>query len=160
MFERISFHSLGEIRAVVASKQKLVVSILDGLESEERPSFEGFGDVLRLTFEDTCEATKLASADSWPDEPTTADNLRFAQRRGERVFALSDAHQILEFVNRHRLAPDRTELLVHCFGGISRSAAVASWLSMRYWIPLHGPRSIEHANPRVLRLLDKAAGRH
>lgn len=80
---------------------------------------------------------------------------------GERAPTLEDARRIVEFVQRHHGDGTPIRLLVHCYGGISRSAAVAHWASVRLQVPIGnaGEWTTDYANPRLLRLLDKASGR-
>ena len=75
---------------------------------------------------------------------------------------LSDAERIVEFIDKYRDAPEEVRLIVHCHGGVSRSAAVAKWAGEFYRVPLpqldDGIHLLDGANPRVLRLLVKAIG--
>jgi predicted protein tyrosine phosphatase len=159
MFKEVVFHSLDEMRQVVPDTDTVVISILDASEERGRPPLAGFRDVLRLQFEDTTEEDNRHYPGPWPDEPTEAEHARYAQCIGERICTLSDAHAIVQFLARHHGAFEQLRLLVHCQGGISRSAAVASWASVVYWAPITGVRSPEYPNARLMRLLDKAAGR-
>lgn len=156
MFKEVLFHSLEEMRLVAPSSTTVVISILDVSEEFGRPPLEGFRDVLRLQFEDTYENEGTSP---WPDEPSEAEHARVVQMVGERVCTLSDARAVIAFLEKHHSSFDQLTLVVHCQGGISRSAAVASWASVRYWAPMVGVRSAEWPNLRLLRLLDKASGR-
>lgn len=151
MFRTIEFLSLEKMRLRTPREDAVVVSILDIHESQRRPDLAGWGAALSLTFEDTYEECKAAST-PWPDEPSDAEHARFAQGAGERVPALSDAKLIAEFLLLHGRAPGKVDLLVHCFGGISRSAAVAQWASVRFFTPM--ARVPTYPNLRLLRLLD------
>lgn len=160
MFKEVMFLSAEKMRMLKPSMDSVVVSILDKSEEHNRPKLEGFRDVIRLHFEDTYEECKLAEAGSWPDEPTDEEHARFAQGRGERVPTLSDAQVIVAFLDKHHQTFDQLTLVAHCQGGISRSAAVAAWASARYWAPLVDcMMTTDWANKRLIRLLDKAAGR-
>ncbi len=162
MIEEIAFFSLDEVRRLKAAPDRAVISVLDRSEDPCRPAFDGYGRVLRLHFEDTAEEGKLARAGQWPDEPTPEEHQRFAQGRGERVPALSDALTIVNFLRDCFSDPDVAwHVVIHCYGGISRSAAIAQWASVRYWKPLNaqGRTNTEFANPRLLRLLAIASGR-
>lgn len=156
LFKSVTFTSLEEMKKIPPDNSTIVISILD-LDEElrfKRPNLEGFKDSLTLSFEDTFEECKLKSENDWPDEPSDFEHSIFCQSKNEKVPALSDAVKIINFIRKHR-NQDLT-LIVHCFGGISRSAAVASWISTKFWVPLNTDKSLENANPRVLRLLDKA----
>jgi len=156
MLTETLFYSLEQMRLVKPIGDAVVVSILDRSEAAGRPLFSGYRDALRLGFEDTAEEYKLAEAGAWPDNPTDAEHERFAQGKGERVPTLRDAQEIVAFLRKHRSSAEQLKLLVHCKAGISRSAAVAAWAAAAMWIPLGTSRSTAYANPRVLRLLDKA----
>lgn len=157
MFREIHFLSAPEMKRVKPSDAVVVVSILDASEEHaRRKHFRGFRGVLKLGFEDTYEEAKLAQAGWWPDEPTDEEHARFAQQRGERICTLTDATKIVNFLVRHAEMPDSFTLIAHCFGGVSRSAAVAHWASARFFVPIATQRSVEYANKRLLRLMDKA----
>jgi predicted protein tyrosine phosphatase len=158
MFKEVIFLGAEQMAMFKPSLDTVVVSILDKSEEHHRPPLEGFRDVLRLQFFDTWEETKLAVPESWPDEPTEEEHVRFA-RGDEKVPALSHAQEIVAFLDKHHQTFDQLTLVAHCKGGISRSAAVAGWAAARYWAPLTSIMTTEHANPRLMRLLNKAAGR-
>jgi predicted protein tyrosine phosphatase len=158
MFKEILFLNAEEMRRLPPSLDTVVVSMLDKSEEPARPALEGFLDVLRLQFEDTYEEAHDEPPGSWPDEPVAHEYRRFTVCDGERPPMLSDARAIVEFLARHQRAPQPLRLVVHCFGGVSRSVAVANWASARFWVPIRGQSGLDSGNPRLLRLLDKAAG--
>jgi len=158
MFKEVQLYSVEEMAMFKPSKDVVVVSMLDKSEEHKRPPLDGFRDVLRLQFYDTWEEDKLVADGAWPDQPTDEEHAKFA-RGNERIVALSDAQAIVEFLDKYHQTFDQLTLVTHCFGGISRSAAVAAWASARYWAPLTSKRSTDYANPRLMRLLNKAAGR-
>lgn len=160
MFKEVLFLSVDQMKAYKPSLDTVVISILDRSESAKRPRLGGFRSVLSLEFEDTYEEVKCAAPGSWPDEPTDEEHAQFAQGPGERVPTLTDARKIVEFLDRHHQTFDQLVLVVHCYGGISRSAAVASWAASRYWAPIGTMRGTDYANKRLMRLMDKAAGRY
>lgn len=157
MFKEVIFYNLDEMRAARASPDAVVISILDRMEEPRRPTLTGYRDVLKLHFEDTHEEEKLAHPGDWAEEPSDEEHARFAKRKGERIFTMTDAREILKFLALHHSTFENLTLIVHCYGGISRSAAVAKWASVKYWAPITGKRTPVYPNPRVLRLLDKAA---
>lgn len=159
MIKEILFLSVQQMKRLKPSLDTVVVSILDNSESESRPRLGGFHSVLSLAFEDTYEEVKMAEPGSWPDEPTDEEHARFSQGPGERVPTLTDARKIVEFIERHQQSSNNLILVAHCHGGISRSAAVASWTAVRYWVPITTRCSTDYANKRLLRLMDKAADR-
>ncbi len=160
MITDIKFFSLERMKEVVPSRKIAVVSILDKDEELNRPIFKGFGPVLILQFEDTFEEGKLASPGAWPDEPSEEEHTRFCQRKGERISTLSNARDIVNFLAQRQSEAETWTLIAHCAGGISRSAAVAHWASVKYWVPITGGLGhTDFANARLLRLMDKAANR-
>jgi predicted protein tyrosine phosphatase len=158
MISDVLFCSLDRFRALEPCPRTVVVSILDHSEAPRRPSFAGYREALVLQFEDTYEEARR-SRGFWPAEPTEEEHARLASAPHERVPALSDAERIVAFLETHHRAPELLHLRVHCYGGISRSAAVAHWASVRFWAPILDGRSTDFANRRLLRLLDAAAGR-
>lgn len=153
MFKEVHFLSAAKMRLFPPSPDTVVISILDKSEEAGRPSLEGFRDVLRLQFEDSSEEESDAEPGSWPDEPSDDEHLRLSNRLGERIPALSDAREIARFIDKYYATFDQLVLVVHCHGGLSRSAAVAQWASKRFWAPLACQGSTEGANPRLLRLM-------
>lgn len=139
-----------------------VISLLDKGESVKhgRPDLSAHHSSLPLWFEDSYEHE---GTEPWPDEPSALQHLRFAQEHGERVPTLDDARRVVDFVYRLHGLPQQLGLAVHCHGGISRSTAIADWISVRLLVPIALPlRGVPlpsirpMPNLRVLRLLDKA----
>jgi predicted protein tyrosine phosphatase len=64
-------------------------------------------------------------------------------------FSEEDARQVVDFVRR--VAQEVDGILVHCRAGVSRSAAVAKWISGEYRIPFD--RHYKHFNKHVYQLL-------
>lgn len=161
MFKDITFLPVDQMKGLRPSLDTVVVSVLDRSEAYARPRLGGFRSVLQLEFEDTYEELKCAAPGSWPDEPSDEEHARFAQGAGERVPTLTDAARIVEFLHRHHRDATPLTLVAHCFGGVSRSAAIAHWASVRFWVPIRYTKlkTTDHANRRLLRLLDKADGR-
>lgn len=160
MFKEVVFFGVDQMLLLPPSLDTVVISILDRSEEGSRPRLDGFREVLTLQFEDTYEEVSGDKPGDWPDEPSDDDHFLYSQGPGERVPSLSDAKRIVEFLDRHHQTFEQLVLAVHCYAGISRSAAVASWASTRYWAPLGDMRSTDFANTRLVRLLNKAAGRH
>ena len=93
-FPRIVAESLSPL------KEAVVISINDEMDNLSNLQ-EGWGDVLRLAFND--------------DD-------------GQDVNSFNEAHalQILQFLDQHK---DVEHMVVHCTAGVSRSAAVAMFVS-------------------------------
>lgn len=97
---------------------------------------DGWHSVLRVEFHD-------------------ADPDRTTSRKRKEVRVVMDAKQakqINKFVNE--VAPAVTGIMVHCQGGISRSAAVAKWIAERYSLPFDHSYALH--NKHVYRLLCEA----
>ena len=160
MIKDIVFLSVSKMKRVRPSQDTVVVSILDNSEARDRPRLAGFRGALTLEFEDVAEEHKGHEPGSWPAEPTEEEHAQFAHHRGERLPTLADAARIVRFLEHHHSSPDPIKLIVHCHGGISRSAAVAHWASVRFWLPvtMAADQSLDRANPRLMRLMNQAAG--
>jgi len=88
---------------------------------------QGWYDILRLEFDDITE----------PEEPYV-------------LFSEQQARDIIEFVEF--CSDEKLEgILVHCFAGISRSAAVAKWISDKY--DLSFPKDYDQYNKHVYQVL-------
>jgi predicted protein tyrosine phosphatase len=156
MIAEILFISVDQMSATPASDDVVVISILDASEENFRPNLIGFKEFLNLQFEDTGEEMFHADPGAWPDDPDDVDHAIFSQGRGEKIPSLTDARKIVEFINKHQQSDEEVTLIAHCFAGISRSAAVASWASSKYQIPIVSMSSPEYANQRLIRLMHKA----
>lgn len=69
------------------------------------------------------------------------------------LFSGEQAMQIIRFVDDH--ASKVRGILVHCRAGISRSAAVAKWVAIRYGLPF--PESYSLYNRHVFAVLNNVA---
>lgn len=161
MLTEVRFLGIDAARALKPSLGTAVISILDHSENHRRPPrLRAFKDCLILDFVDTYEAE---GADPWPDKMTPAEHALVCADPFERAPDLADAEAIVTFVRKHHWSSEPTRLVVHCYGGVSRSAAVAQWVGVVHGVPLpqlgDGVHTLDRANPRLLRLLDKAAGR-
>lgn len=122
-------------------------------DSHNRPEhLHQFRNHLILRFVDTFE--KPGEPD-WPDQMSEEEHKAICKYDEEKAPELIDAQRIVDFVNKHHNAPEAIRLIVHCQGGISRSAAVAKWAGEFHRIPLpqlgDGVHKLDEANPRVLR---------
>lgn len=149
--------SLQRMQSLPPSAKAIVVSVTDSSPHAVRPTLHGYRDVLRLEFLDIAEEHVGAAVGSWPLEPTPQEHERLSEHRGERLPALSDALAIRHFLDAHHAAAETVEVLVHCYAGASRSAAVAAWAAQYYGIPLIdvAKGGTHEANARIARLLRK-----
>lgn len=160
MLYEVIFCGVDGVQHVRRSEDTVVISILDRSEAASRPELSGFGETLILEFEDISESDDDVEAGRfWPDQISGEEHCVYCGHHGEQVSTIDDAIQIVDFLHRHHQSPYPVSLLVHCFAGISRSAAVAHWAALCFRIPITCDRSTDYANPRLLRLLDKADGK-
>lgn len=135
----------------------ILISILDFYTPLARPSVEGFSDYLSLTFKDRCEED-YGYDDYWPDEPSDAWSRFILRMDNEKIFALSDAVRIVNFVEQYHSSSEEYNLIAHCKSGVGRSAAIAEFFGIIHNIPYKGtdPQGRFMPNCRVTRLLTKA----
>lgn len=111
----------------------LAMISITGPDSDEALLLVGWKSVLRVAFDD--------------NDPRI---VRHKQRKTPRIpMTEQDALAIVNFV--HETAPFVTGIMVHCQGGISRSAAVSKWISAAYKLPFD--TNYELYNRHVYRLL-------
>lgn len=159
MLTEVVFMGVREARALEPRQDTVIISILDQFEEHNRPDrLHLFRDHLILNFVDI---TEKPDETPWPDEMTPEQHKAVCTWDEDRAPELGDAQRIVAFVEKHHRDPNDLHLVVHCHGGVSRSAAVAQWVSEAYVVsllrPEEGGRSLEGANSRVLRLLRRAA---
>ena len=159
MLKEVLFMGVREAGRLEPSQTTVVISILDQFEEHNRPTrLYEFKDHLILNFVDAFE--KLGEP-HWPDRMSEAEHRAACTWDEDRAPELFDAQRIVEFVNRHHRTTDALTPVVHCHGGVSRSAAVAQWVGETLGVALpqmeDAIHTLEGANPRVLRLLRTAA---
>ena len=135
----------------------LLISILDFYSPFHRPKFSEFHDALSLCFKDRCEED-YGLFDNWPDEPSDALSHRILRVANERLFSLTDAVKIVDFIEKYQNQDQEYNLIAHCKSGVGRSAAIAEFFGIIHNIPFKGtdPRGRFMPNCRVTRLLTKA----
>lgn len=158
MLADVRFVSQEAARRFKPSRQTVVVSITDSSGASDRPDFTGFRDVLPLSFVDVSEECVGALPGCWPLQPSTCEHQFLSGLQGEEVPTLGHAQAIGSFLQKHHASSTRIKVLVHCYAGASRSAAVAKWAAQQFDVPLRDPlkRGTRDANLRVMRLLDAA----
>ena len=159
MLKEVLFMGVREAMKLEARQDTVIISILDQFEECNRPDhLHKFRDHLILNFVDTFERP---GDPDWPDQMSEAEHKVICKYDEDKAPELSDALRIVEFIDKYRDAPEEVRLIVHCQGGVSRSAAVAKWAGEFYQVPLSqlgdGIHLLDAANPRVMRLLAKAA---
>ena len=157
MIDKIVYTGVIDAASRTYNDTILVISILDFNSKHPRPAFDGCKDKLELSFKDRCEE-EFGYTSAWPDRTTEKFNLNVLRQKGERLFDLSDAEKILDFFEKYYNADEYYELVIHCRAGVSRSSAVAAFLSEHFDVPFEG-NGIEkrfRPNPRIIRIMTKA----
>lgn len=161
MLKEVLFMGVREASKLEPRSDTVIISILDQFEEHNRPDhLHRFKDHLILYFVDTFE--KPGEPD-WPDQMSEEEHKVICKYDEEKAPELIDAQRIVEFIKKHHTSAEQVRLVVHCHGGVSRSAAVVKWVGEIYRAPMpqlgDGIHNLGGANPRVLRLLAKAAER-
>lgn len=157
--KEVRFMGVRDAVRLEPSQTAVVISILDQFEEHNRPiRLHEFKDHLILNFVDTFEQP---GEPHWPNRMSEAEHRAACTWDEDRAPELVDAQRIVEFVSQHHRATEEVTLVVHCHGGVSRSAAVAQWVREKIDVAMpqlgDGIHTLEGANPRVLRLLRTAA---
>jgi len=113
--QSVDFLSEKEFLQLPPSPMYGVISITDPGRQANIP--EGWGSVLRLKFDDVEEAEPFRPYGGSKDWPFDKD----------------DARRIVDWLNVN--VSKLSGIYVHCWGGISRSAAVAKFIAEKYSIP-------------------------
>jgi len=80
-------------------------------------------------------------------------DMKHAEHEREMMMSEKQALELVSFV--HEVAPQVEGILVHCKGGISRSAAVAKWIAKSFGLPFDHQYAL--FNTLVFERLNKAA---
>src|SRR6516225_1654715 len=107
--KQVLFASQAEAEKLAGLSDWIVISIT-GPADPPAALKEGWGDILRLSF----------------------DDIDFAQD-DMRPISAEDATRLVQFVRKYADTVDG--VLVHCLAGISRSAAVAKFIAEKYQLP-------------------------
>ena len=138
----------------------VMVSILSSVDGEfPRPNLANFVSNLSLDFVDCYEDVLNIPIGGWGNQLENLPGRFKGSSAGfnEHGPTLTHARQIQRFLATHQEHPEQLVVMAHCFGGISRSAAVAEYASSRYHIPVAGNYTdLSRANPRLLYLLWQA----
>lgn len=110
---------------------------------------DGFYSVLRLQFDDLYEENIAEKAGNVPDADCDGGKVLWHN------LVLPDIHHAREIIT-FVCGLQCEHLIVHCHAGVSRSAAVAKFVSERYQVPIDQANDdVSCANKRLLRLLNK-----
>lgn len=151
----VCFVSRAAIERHIAPRQDAsIVSITDPDEPLACIA-DGFHGLLRLQFHDLEEESINVPVGLLPDLRPGGRRIDF----GRAVLPdASDAIKIITFIRDLSAMAGLFHLIVHCEAGISRSAAVASFVADRFCVPIEQANpDTSAANARLLRLLNKAA---
>ena len=117
LIQGIYFFSYEQFRSIRPNSRDVVVSVSDRFY--EADVTDGYLDVLRLKFSDVVSHEEVCGA-----------------HEGVVPFSTRHALAIAELLNRVITTGGVRYLLIHCYAGISRSAAIAWWASRYYKLPL------------------------
>jgi len=129
--KQVLFASQAEAEKLAGLSDWIVISIT-GPADPPAALKEGWGDILRLSF----------------------DDIDFAQD-DMRPISAEDATRLVQFVRKYADTVDG--VLVHCLAGISRSAAVAKFIAEKYQLPF--PDAYASYNRLVYRTLNQVLWR-
>ena len=156
MIETVVFTSQAAIENLIQPDPNTAVISIVGSGCRDAKIKDGFHSVLRLSFDDLSEETVGWSVGCLPDAAEDGGQLYFEAGRfpNDPVFPdINHAKAITTFLDELECR----HLVVHCHAGVSRSAAVAKFVSVNYGARLVGKNTdVSFANRRLLRLLDKA----
>lgn len=135
----------------------IAISITDPTATSARAP-KGLAGLLRLSFEDDYEELLGVPPGYLPDlHPQHDDGIRLFFGDNELCDA-NDASRMLSFLNTYAKKDQPHDVIVHCRAGISRSAAVAQFVSEHYGCDIDQANpDTSAANMRVLRLLRSAS---
>jgi predicted protein tyrosine phosphatase len=160
MIKTAKFMGALDARAMKPDSKVIVVSMLSHSEEWNRPEhLNEFKDHLVLQFMDVHEAYW---EDQWPDRLNQEQHRQACGVPLERAPEWADAIAIVAFLEKHAKADEEVHLIAHCMAGASRSPAVAQFAADVHGavLPQIGDDwlvTTEGANPRLMRLLKKAA---
>ena len=80
---------------------------------------------------------------------------RFLDVDDHTGITLDQARKVLSFIRRNE---DKDNFIIHCFMGVSRSAAVARWINDHYGLDLPYLESYNAYNKKVYQMLEAANG--
>ena len=133
MIQRVAFVSLYQAQKLTGRADTVVISVCDRHYRAKLQS--GFADVLDLYFDDY-------------------DPNRDGQRDHVDPFTAELADIARQWVIRHHSNSAALSALVHCYAGLSRSAALAWWINQEFNIPLTTSFTLAHLNGHVLHTLN------
>ena len=134
--KHVQYKSRMDAEAAPANPRWAVISL------NEPDAYDGFAQITQGWH----SVLKLSFHDVTPDSHGLDESIT--------ICCEQHAREIVEYVRR--VAPEVDGILVHCRAGVSRSAAVAKWISGEYRIPFD--RNYKMFNKHVYQLLI-AAGR-
>lgn len=137
MIHSLQYLSLNEALQFMPNTLTVAISILSPGRAAAALN-PGITDTLRLYFHDG------VPIDNNPPDTT--------------LFSAEHARMVIDFLHLHNSTPEARHLLIHCEGGISRSAAIGVFFASECHLPLTG--QFAFLNPWVLATLMKAAYPH
>lgn len=117
MLKNVNFVNQSSAESNVGLPNWAVISITDCDDARIK---QGWHSVLRSQFSDV--------------------DMQHSERKREKAISEDQALEIVDFV--HSVAPHVEGILVHCRGGVSRSAAVAKWIAKTFGLPFNHQYSL------------------
>lgn len=133
MLTEVHFLSYAQVQSLKARRDIAVISVTDAMYHADLA--DGFGAVLRLRFADY-------------------DPARDGGGGHPHEFNGDHSSQLRQWVDAVHEDEAHRRLVVHCWAGISRSAAIAWWVHRRYGVPLMTKFPAYYLNRYVLHGLD------
>lgn len=164
MILSVDFMSKAEIAGLEPGSNTVAMSIVDPGDFPP-PLSPGFLKIIRLEFHD-----RIGDPDDFAAPSEIREVLEFIDRRRHDnyikagfipskwvVFSESDALVLAREILSLQKSPEVYRVVVHCFAGKSRSAAVAAVIADVAGISLEKPA--DEANPRVMAMLSSSIDR-
>jgi predicted protein tyrosine phosphatase len=137
---RVSFCSRGVVVATTPDPNTALISLTDPTAAPPQLDWDAWHSYLKLQFFDF-DLTLI----------TDPEDLRYVRERYRPLMNPNIARTIVSFV--HRAMKAKVNILVHCEAGVSRSAAVAKWITDQYNLPRFNAVALMQHNRYVYQLL-------
>lgn len=155
MIKSVFFLSRSQAESFARKQQPRPFAMISITDPDSKPAniARTHQGLLRFQFDDVYEEVKDCKAGQIPD--LLPDDLPLIIH-GEEWVDANHAKRILEFIKNISNREGDLDLVVHCEGGISRSAAIAAFVADKYSATLEMvSRDASGANRRLTRLLRK-----
>ncbi len=130
MLSSIAYMGLDDIKEFKPNKNTVLISIVS--PKNIHPELSGFVEILKIAFEDATPGVK---------------------KEDSLLFDSFLAKKTISFIDKYISMEENFEFIVHCEAGISRSAAIATFIASEALLPING--RIAFLNTHVLNVLVK-----